>query len=61
MSYNSCFRRNIKEWHKVGLDMITTRCYTMVSCGYGERYRRQEIGAHNEDLKPEQKDIIKWI
>lgn len=61
MSYNSCFRRSIKEWHKVGLDMITTRCYIMVSCGYGERYRRQEIGAHNEDLKPEQKDIIKWI
>ena len=36
MSYNSCFRRDIKEWHKVGLDMITTRCYTMVSCGYAK-------------------------
>ena len=57
ISYNSCFRRDIREWHMVGLNMIKARCITMISCGYAEIYRTRS----KLDLKPEQKDIIKWI
>jgi len=64
ISYNSCFRRRPEEWHKVGLDMVTTRPITMISCGYAKRYREQDMkawGKHKWDVKPEMKEIIKWI
>ena len=64
ISYNSCFRRRPEEWHKVGLDMVKTRPIAMISCGYAGRYRRQDLrkrGNEEDDRKPEQKDIIKWI
>jgi len=64
ISYNSCFRRQVEEWHKVGLDMVKTRPISMISCGYASRYRRQDLkhnGKEKFDKKPEQKDIIKWI
>jgi hypothetical protein len=64
ISYNSCFRRRPEEWHKVGLDMVKTRPIAMISCGYASRYRRQDLrkrGNEEDDRKPEQKDIIKWI
>lgn len=64
ISHNSCFRRRPEEWHKVGLTMVKTRPITMLSCGYAERYRWQELkswGKLSWDVKPEQKDIIKWI
>ncbi len=64
LSYNSCFRRDKKEWPKVGLHMVTNRPFLMISCGYGERYRRQDLEKWNmveDDRKPEQKDIIKWM
>jgi len=64
ISHNSCFRRRPEEWHKVGLTMVKTRPITMLSCGYAERYRWQELkswGKLSWDVKPEQKDIIKWM
>ena len=44
--------------------MVKTRPITMLSCGYAERYRWQELkswGKLSWDVKPEQKDIIKWM
>ena len=64
ISYNSCFRRRPEEWHKVGLNMVTTRPITMISCGYAKRYRELDlklIGKKSWDVKPDMKDIIKWI
>jgi len=64
ISYNSCFRRRPEEWHKVGLDMVTTRPITMISCGYAKRYRRQDLIDRKKeswDIKPEIDEIVKWI
>ena len=64
MSYNSCFKRNVKEWHKVGLDMIKHRPILMMTIGYAERYRIQDLkdrGIEDWDIKPPTRDIIKWI
>ena len=64
MSYNSCFKRRVKDWHNVGLDMITHRPILMMTIGYGERYRRQDLkdwGKETWDIKPPARDVIKWI
>ena len=64
MSYNSCFKRNVKEWHKVGLDMIKHRPILMMTVGYAERYRIQDLkdrGKDSWDVKPPKRDIIKWM
>ena len=64
ISYNSCFRRRPEEWHKVGLTQIKTRPITMISCGYAERYREEDVkmwGKYEWDRKPELKDIIEWM
>jgi len=64
ISYNSCFKRRPKDWHKVGLHMVDTRPIIMISCGYAERYRREDLKhlkVEHEDIKPEIKDIIKWM
>ena len=64
ISYNSCFRRRPEEWHKVGLTQIKTRPITMISCGYAERYRRQDLvewGKESWDVKPEIEDIVEWM
>jgi hypothetical protein len=64
ISYNSCFRRRPEEWHKVGLHKVTTRPITMISCGYAERYREEELkelGKLEWDRKPEMNDIVEWM
>ena len=64
MSYNSCFKRDIKDWHKVGLYMVKQRPITMISCGYAKRYRRDDLkdrGQETWDVKPEIGEIVKWI
>jgi len=67
MSYNSCFRRNMDDWKRVGLmsdKMVTHRPILMMSIGYAEKYRREVIkewGREKQDIKPPLKDIIKWI
>lgn len=64
MSYNSCFKRRVEDWHNVGLTMVNTRPITMVTCGYAERYRRQDLqawGKESWDIKPEPEEIIKWM
>lgn len=63
VSYNSCFTREVKYWQKWGLTNITTRPILMLSCGYGEIYRRNHMGsaAHKGDVKPEHQEIITWV
>jgi len=64
ISYNSCFKREVKDWHKVGLTMIDQRPITMISCGYAKRYREEDIKDNlkeGEDVKPEMNEIVKWI
>ena len=64
ISYNSCFKREVKDWHNVGLHMVEQRPITMLSCGYAERYRRQDLIDRKKeswDLKPEINEIVKWI
>ena len=64
ISYNSCFRRRPEQWHKVGLHKVTTRPITMISCGYAERYREEDLkewGKFEWDRKPEIEDIIEWM
>ncbi len=64
MSYNSCFRRDVKSWHDVGLKMVKTRPILMISVGYAERYRKDDLRdwkVEKDDIKPNSDDIIKWI
>jgi len=64
ISYNSCFKREVKDWHKIGLTMIEQRPIIMLSCGYAKRYRRQDLIDRKKeswDLKPEINEIVKWI
>ena len=64
ISYNSCFRRKVEEWHNVGLHMVEQRPIIMLSCGYANRYRRQDLVDKNKedwDVKPEIDEIVKWI
>ena len=64
ISYNSCFKREVKDWHKVGLTMVDQRPITMLSCGYAKRYREEDIKDYRKegwDIKPEMNEIVKWI
>ena len=64
ISYNLCFKRSPSDWHKVGLNMIKTRPILMMSCGYAERYRYEDVKEWKmvgDDIKPEIKEIIEWI
>ena len=64
ISYNSCFRRNVEEWHEVGLHNVKTSPITMISCGYAERYREEDLkqmGKLEWDRKPILQDIVEWM
>jgi len=64
ISYNSCFKREVKDWHNVGLYMVEQRPIIMLSCGYAKRYRRQDLIDRKKeswDIKPEIDEIVKWI
>jgi hypothetical protein len=44
--------------------MVDTRPIVMMSCGYAKRYRQEDMEdwkIKHEDIKPEMKEIIKWI
>ena len=64
ISYNSCFRRNLKEWHKIGLHTIKQRPITMISCGYAKLHRREVLKKEvpeTWDVKPNYEDVVRWI
>ena len=64
IAYNSCFKRGVKDWHKVGLTMVDQRPITMMTCGYAKRYRKQDLEKWDKkdwDIKPGVDEIVKWI
>ena len=64
LSYNSCFKRRVSEWHNVGLHQVKQRPLLMISVGYAERYRIEDLkdrGQEGWDIKPEADEIIRWI
>jgi len=64
VTYNSCFVRDVEVWHNIGLSAVTQRPILMISCGYAERYRRQDLqdnNTENQDVKPSFEDVVRWI
>ena len=63
VSYTSCFFRDIKKWHDIGLKDADYRPIVLMSAGYSELYRHQQLTTFPkgvEDIKPEYEEIIKW-
>mgnify|MGYP001160762019 FL=1 len=47
VSYNVCFRRKVEEWKELGFgNWVKRRPLFMMSCGYGDKYRKD----HYKDL-----------
>jgi hypothetical protein len=64
MSYNSCFKRQVEEWHSVGLYEVKQRPILMITCGYAKRYRMEDLIARGQkewDTKPEPDKILRYI
>ena len=63
VSYTSCFFRDIKKWHEVGLTYADYRPIMLMTAGYKKVYRKDIIKFYSElsDIKPEFKDMVKWI
>jgi len=64
VTYNSCFVRDAKVWNNIGLTEVTQRPILMITCGYAERYRRQDLQDNNterQDVKPNFEDVVRWI
>ncbi|WP_438964646.1 nitroreductase family protein [Winogradskyella sp.] len=63
VSYTSCFRREIKYWHQVGLTHSDYRPVMLISAGYCKTYRKDVPYIKNglPDIKPEHDEMIKWI
>jgi hypothetical protein len=67
VSYTSCFSRDMKKWHKVGLTAADYRPIILMSAGYAKRYRYEILKLSmnrkdvKDDIKPEYEDVIKWI
>lgn len=64
VSYTSCFKRSVAEWHKKGLSHVEYRPILLMTCGKRARTRQdflREIDCLHEDIKPEIEDIVKWI
>ena len=63
VSYTSCFRREIKYWHEVGLTHADYRPIILMSAGYSKRYRKDVpyVKYGLPDIKPEYKEMIEWI
>ena len=75
VSYTSCFFRNPEKWRLVGLDHAEYRPIMLITCGYGELYRKdnlkkfpkqdlskgETVDKTGEDIKPKYSEMIKWI
>ena len=63
ISYTSCFRRDIKHWHKAGLTHADYRPIMLMSAGYSKQYRKDVayIKKGLPDIKPEFDEMIKWM
>jgi len=63
IAYTSCFFRDIKKWHEIGLTFSDYRPIILMSAGYKKVYRKDIIKFYSElpDIKPEFKDMVEWI
>jgi len=64
MSYNSCFVRDKTVWQRSGFNWVTQDPILMMSVGYAERYRRQDLedwGVSQDDYKPEIGEVVRWL
>lgn len=64
MSYNSCFIRDKNVWQKNGFFWVQQDPILMMSVGYAERYRFQDMKLWemtDSDLKPEIQDVVRWL
>ena len=64
ISYTSCFIRDIKKWHDVGLNDAEFRPIILMSVGYKQQYRNEILRRDNrleDDRKPEIDEVITWI
>jgi len=64
VAYTSCFFRDIKKWHEIGLTYADYRPIILMSAGYKKVYRKDDpnfIATGLSDIKPEFKDMIEWI
>ena len=67
ISYTSCFFRDIKKWHEVGLTEADYRPICLMSIGYSKLYRKDDpyvksaAKFNRSDIKPEYKDMVKWV
>jgi hypothetical protein len=64
VTYNSCFVRDPKIWQDIGLTVVKQRPILMITCGYAERYRKDDLiewKVEKEDVKPEFEDIVQWL
>ena len=64
VSYTSCFTRNIKRWHEVGLKSAEFRPIVLMSAGYKQVYRNEMLRKQNrlqDDRKPEIDEVVQWI
>lgn len=64
ISYNSCFVRDKKVWQDHGLFWVTQEPILMMSVGYAERYRKEDLeddGVSHEDIKPEMSEVVRWL
>ena len=63
VSYTSCFRRDIKHWHKAGLTHADYRPIMLITAGYSKEYRKDVpyVKEGLPDIKPEYEEMIQWI
>jgi hypothetical protein len=64
VTYNSCFVRDPTVWHDIGLTSVEQRPILMITCGYAERYRKQDLTewkVENEDVKPNFEEVVRWV
>ncbi len=64
VSYTSCFLRDIKKWHEVGLKDAEFRPIILMSAGYKQVYRNEMLQKQNrlqDDRKPEIGEVVQWI
>ena len=64
VSYTSCFFRDIKKWHDIGLTYADYRPVVLMTAGYHKKYRKDMAYVKHgklKDIKPEYEDMIQWI
>ena len=67
ITYTSCFFRDIKKWHEAGLTEADYRPICLMSIGYSKLYRKDDpyvksaAKFNRSDIKPEYKDMVKWV